>query len=62
MCKVREIRNERGIKSNIIAELLNISLCNYCKKELKQLNFSLEEAKKVADFFEMSIEEIFFTK
>lgn len=62
MCKVQEIRIEKNLERKEIAKILGISVCNYCKKELEQLNFSLKQAKIIADYFEMTIEEIFFAK
>ena len=62
MCKVREIRLQKEITQESLAKILNISMCNYCKKELNQSRFSLEQAKTIADFFGMTIEDIFFSK
>lgn len=62
MGKVRELREEAGIKQEEFAEMLEMSPANYSKKERGEIKYSLEEAKKVADFFEKSIEEIFFAE
>ena len=43
---LRKIRTERGIR--------------YCKKELGDLKFSLEEAKALAEFFKLPVEVLFF--
>lgn len=60
MSKVKELREEMGLKQEIIAELLDISPANYCKKENGTIKYSLLEAKKIADYFNKTIEEIFF--
>ena len=60
MSKVRELRESRWLKQEFMAELLNISPANYCKKENGTIKCSLPEAKKIADYFGKTIEEIFF--
>lgn len=44
-----------------IAELLGISTATYCKKEYGHLAVSLSEAKMLADFYETTIDEFFFS-
>jgi DNA-binding XRE family transcriptional regulator len=58
--KVRELRIQRNIPAATLIDLLGISKVNYLKKERGIVRFSLSEAKKISDFFAMSIEEIFF--
>lgn len=58
--KVRELRLQLKIPAKALSEILEISSCNYYKKELGQIGFSLEEAKKIAVFFNKSVESIFF--
>jgi transcriptional regulator with XRE-family HTH domain len=58
--KVRDVRHEKGITISDIAEHLGMSRCNYSKKELGLIRFSLEEAQKVSDFFGTNIETLFF--
>ncbi|MEG2246335.1 MAG: helix-turn-helix transcriptional regulator [Peptostreptococcaceae bacterium] len=62
MEKLKEIRESNKIKQGEMAKLLNISACNYFKKESGQIRFSLYEAKLISDYFNMQIEEIFFDK
>lgn len=59
--KLRELRETNGFKQEEIARLLGTSLPNYSKKENGDIKFSLKEAKKIADFFKMTVEEVFFT-
>ena len=60
MSKVKDLRKEAGIKQSFMAKYLNISTTNYSKKEKGDVKYSLEEAKKVADYFKKTIEDIFF--
>ena len=61
--KLRRIRNERNISALEMANLLGLkTAAAYYKKENGTINFTLEEAKKIADYLKMPIEEIFFKK
>lgn len=60
MSKLKYIRQQNNIKQKQMAKLLGISPSNYLKKESGIVKFSLIEAKKIADYFNMPIEEIFF--
>jgi transcriptional regulator with XRE-family HTH domain len=44
-----------------ISIILNLSLVQYAKKENGKASFSLSEAKKLSEYFEISIEKIFFS-
>lgn len=58
--RVKELRESANIEQKFMAELICVSRSSYSKKESGQVGFALEEAKKIADFFGKSIEEIFF--
>jgi len=58
--KLKQIRTEKNIMSKEMAELLGLKKALYSKKENGQVKFSLEESKKIADYFNMKIEDIFF--
>lgn len=60
MSKLKTIREKLGYKQEDIAELIGVSLPNYCKKENGTVKVSLIEAKKISTKFNMGIEEIFF--
>ena len=60
MSKLKTIRENLGYKQEDIAELIGVSLPNYCKKENGDVKVSLIEAKKISTKFNMSIDEIFF--
>jgi len=53
---LRELNN---LKQEELASVLNISLSNYCKKENGLIKVSLLEANKIANLFNMKIEDIF---
>ncbi|MDR3090639.1 MAG: helix-turn-helix domain-containing protein [Clostridiales bacterium] len=58
---VKSIRRERNVNVSEMANLLNLkTIQSYYKKESGKRKFSLDEAKKIADFFGMDIEDIFF--
>ncbi|NFA42965.1 XRE family transcriptional regulator [Clostridium botulinum] len=59
---LRRIRNNKNISANQMCKLLGlVTKAAYYKKENGTVNFTLMEAKKVSDFFKLSIDEIFFT-
>lgn len=61
--KLRKIRNERNISALEMANVLGLkTAAAYYKKENGTINFTLEEAKKIADYLKMPIEEIFIKK
>ncbi|MEN8905736.1 MAG: helix-turn-helix transcriptional regulator [Clostridiales bacterium] len=43
-----------------ISEILDLSMVQYSKKEKGKAPFSLAEAKKLSEYFNITIEEIFF--
>lgn len=58
---LRLIRTEKSVTAKKMSELLSLKTkAAYYKKEIGMVNFTLNEAKIVADFFGMPIEEIFF--
>jgi len=59
--KLRKVREAAGINQMELSHLIGYSSKNaYSQKERGERKFTLEEAKKIADFFGMTIEEIFF--
>lgn len=60
MSTVKKIRERNGFKQEDMAKLLNISPANYSKKENGTVKYSLPEAKILADFFQTTIEALFF--
>lgn len=60
--KLRELRNSKNISAEDMAAVLGLETkAAYYKKEAGNVKFTLSEAKKIADYFKLPIEEIFFT-
>ncbi len=57
--KLLLIRKNNNIKQQELADLLGISLNQYSLKEKGKFNFTCDEMFLIADYFKMSIEEIF---
>ena len=60
MSNIRRLREKRHLTQAEMADYLGMSLANYGKKENNQIRFSINEAKRLSDFFGLSIEQIFF--
>jgi DNA-binding XRE family transcriptional regulator len=59
---LRKIRTERDVAADTLAEVLGLETkAAYYKKETGLVKFSLIEAKKLADYFGLPIEDLFFT-
>lgn len=58
--KARELRMENGTATSVLAEVINCTVPTYYKKEKGDLRFSLQEARSLAVYWGMSIEELFF--
>lgn len=59
--RLRELRKAHGLTCDDMASLLGLATkAAYSKKERGSTKFSLEDAKKISDKFNMSIDEIFF--
>lgn len=59
---MKAYRTIKGIKQTELADLLEISITTYRNKESGKTEFTIGEAKKIADFFKESIDDIFFTE
>ena len=57
--RLEEIRNERGIKQDELAKVLEVSRQTISSIENGRYNPSIILAFKIARFFDMTIEEIF---
>lgn len=62
MNRLKELRTSKNIKQVEIAEATGISQQAYSYFEKGDSKPSLKTAKKIADFYKMSIEEIFFNQ
>ncbi|WP_026889561.1 helix-turn-helix transcriptional regulator [Clostridium beijerinckii] len=59
---LKAYRMLKGVKQEDIAEILGITLTTYSKKETGKTQFSLHEAKKISDYLNVPIEQLFFAK
>lgn len=57
---LKMLRAKFGFRQKDLSELLHLSTVQYAKKENSKATFSLTEAKTIADFFKLPIEDIFF--
>lgn len=57
---LKAYRMLKGIKQEKIAKILGITLTTYSNKETGKTQFSLDEAKKISDYLNVPIEQLFF--
>ena len=55
---IKKLREDRGIKQSEIADLVGMHRSNYSKIENGQIEISLAAVDKIADFFNISIDEL----
>jgi putative transcriptional regulator len=60
--KLKAYRMLHALKQEEVAKHLGMSLSTYNCKENGSRKFTVDEAKKVCDYFGVSIEEIFFNQ
>ena len=59
--KLKKLREDKGITQDEMAELLGYRhKSGYSKLENGERKMSIEQAKLISDFFNMSIDDIFF--
>jgi DNA-binding XRE family transcriptional regulator len=56
------IRIKFGKTQKDISKMLNLSVAQYAKKEKGIANFTLTEAKIISNYFQETIDNIFFNK
>lgn len=60
---LKRLRRENNVSAWKMAEILNLKTRGaYYKKEQGRVEITLPEAKKISDFYGLSIEEIFFAR
>lgn len=57
--RIEEIRNEKGIRQEELAKQMGVSRQTISSLENDRYNPSILLAHKIAQFFEMTIEEVF---
>jgi transcriptional regulator with XRE-family HTH domain len=56
-------RKDMGISADDLSDLLGLkSSSNYSKRERGEAKISIEEGKQLAELFDMTIEELFFSE
>lgn len=58
--KLKAYRQLKGKKQQDIADLINVGLNTYNFKENGKSQFTLDEAKTLADYFGTTVDELFF--
>ena len=56
MLRIKDLREDKDMLQKDIADLLNISQTNYSKYELGKINIPINTLKKLALFFDTSID------
>ena len=60
MSSIKAFRESMGLKQEEFAKIINVSTVNYSKKENGTVKFSLNEARRISEHFNKSIETIFY--
>lgn len=60
--KLKIYRTMKAVNQSELAEEIGVTLSTYSKKETGKAVFTLTEARKLAEYFETTIEELFFNK
>ena len=58
--KLKALRSLHNVSAKEIAESLSITAQSYYFKEKGKTQFTLDEAKKIADIFNSTIDEVFY--
>lgn len=57
--KLRDMREDMDITQKKVAGMLNLTLSGYSRKENGNRGFTIEEAKKLAKIFHVTMDELF---
>jgi len=60
--KLKSLRVERNLTQDELGKMIGIHEATYNRKEQGMNKFSLDEAKRISDIFDLPIELIFFSK
>lgn len=58
MLRLKDLREDRDLLQIDVANFLNLSQTNYSKYELEKINIPIETLKKLAFFFDTSVDYI----
>lgn len=56
MLRLKDLREDRDLKQEEIAKMLNISQTNYSKYELGKINIPISSLKKLAKYYNTSVD------
>ena len=56
MLRIKDMREDKDLLQKDVAEFLNVSQTNYSKYELGKINIPISALKKMAIFFDTSID------
>lgn len=56
MLRIKDMREDKDLLQKDVAEVLNVSQTNYSKYELGKINIPINTLKKMAIFFDTSID------
>ncbi len=59
---IRSLRSYKKLTQSEMAKILNLSIVSYNKKENGKVPFTLEEVKKMSEYFNVPIENFFKEK
>lgn len=60
--KLKALRAVNGLDQQYMANYLNVGRTTYHNKETGKNDFTITEAKQIAELFNLSIDDIFFTE
>ena len=60
MNRLKELREDRDIYQKDIAKYLSIDQSNYSKYELEKINIPVDTLKKLADYYDTSIDYLLY--
>lgn len=60
MNRLKEIREDRDLFQKDIANMLNVDQSNYSKYELEKINIPISILKKLAKFYNVSIDYLLY--
>lgn len=60
MNRLKELREDKDLYQKDIADFLNIDQSNYSKYELEKVNIPIEYLRKLADYYNTSVDYILY--
>lgn len=60
MNRLKELREDKDLYQKDLAKYLKIDQSNYSKYELEKINIPIDTLKKIADFYQTSIDYLLY--